>query len=479
MSKWLPQLSTANVLVFGDILLDRYWHGTTKRISPEAPVPVVNIKELEDRPGGAANVAVNISALGAQATLVGSIGNDEPGQILRQKLTQASVSHYLSRSESLPTITKLRVMSKNQQLIRLDFEQDYAHINHSEALQYFTNALKENQAVILSDYAKGALHQVQTLIALANQAGVPVLVDPKGTDFDRYKNATLLTPNLSEFEAVVGPCSSQAQLLEKGRALIESLNLTALLVTQGEHGMTVIERNHEAHHFQSQAREVFDVTGAGDTVIAVLATALAAKAPLSVAVELANIAAGIVVGKSGTATASCEEIFRAVAEQSMVPQGAMTQEKLFEQVSAAKMRGEKIVMTNGCFDILHAGHLQYLEQARRLGDRLLIAVNDDASVARLKGPERPINGLSQRMALLAGLRCVDWVVPFTEDTPAKLIAQVSPHILVKGGDYTVEQIAGADHVLARGGEVKILPLKTGYSTSKIVEKIQDQIEKVV
>jgi D-beta-D-heptose 7-phosphate kinase/D-beta-D-heptose 1-phosphate adenosyltransferase len=478
MSIVLPDFTTTNVLVVGDIMLDRYWHGPTKRISPEAPVPVVRVNDLEERPGGAANVAVNIAALGAKTLLLGYTGDDEAANTLGQKLTSLGVAHHFSRHADLPTITKLRVMSRNQQLIRLDFEQDFSKVNTELLHRQFQKALSDHDIVILSDYAKGALQDVQKLIAYANQENVPVIVDPKGTDFERYRNATLITPNLSEFEAVVGECSSQEELIEKATVLMTSLNLKALLVTQGEHGMTLVQHDQAAIHLESQAREVFDVTGAGDTVIATLAAAIGAKASLSTAAELANIAAGIVVAKAGTAIASREEISYAIAQKSAVKMGVMSEAELVTLCEEARLRGERIVMTNGCFDILHAGHVEYLQQARALGDRLIIAVNDDASVSRLKGPTRPINSLPERMALLAALRAVDWVVPFVEDTPARLISAISPDILVKGGDYTVEQIAGAPHVLARGGEVKIMPLKPGCSTTNIVGKIQNQAEVV-
>jgi len=470
----LPNFATTRVLVVGDVLLDRYWHGPTKRISPEAPVPVVKVSQLEDKPGGAANVALNVAALGGKAVLLGHTGNDEAADLLSAHLSQLGVAHQFSRHEQIPTITKLRIMSRNQQLIRLDFEEDFSHVDATLLHTQFQSALEENDVVILSDYAKGTLREIQKLIGLCRLKNIPVIVDPKGVDFERYRGATLITPNLSELEAVVGTCGTQLHIVEKGSNLMNALNLRALLITQGEHGMTLLQQNESPVHLASQAREVFDVTGAGDTVIAVLATAMAAGATLNVAAELANVAAGIVVAKAGTAVATCDEISRAIFTVKQVEQGVMAEEALLEFCHAAKLRGEKIVMTNGCFDILHAGHVEYLQQARALGDRLIIAVNDDASVARLKGPTRPINSLAQRMAVLAGLRSTDWVVSFSEDTPARIISRVSPDILAKGGDYTVEQIAGAEHVLAHGGKVEIMTLKPGCSTTNVINKIQTQ-----
>lgn len=470
----LPDFSKARVMVVGDVLLDRYWHGATKRISPEAPVPVVRVNELEDRPGGAANVAVNIVALGAKSLLLGYTGDDEAAAFLEKKLDVQHVSHHFFKQSHVPTITKLRVMSRNQQLIRLDFEEDFSETDSAALQDYFQDVLNNHNVVVLSDYAKGTLKDVRALISLCRAKQMPVVVDPKGNDFERYRYATVLTPNLGELEAVVGSCATQIHLVEKASNLMNSLQLHALLVTQGEHGMTLLQQNQEAIYLPSQAREVFDVTGAGDTVIAVLASGIASGASLAVAAELANIAAGIVVAKAGTATATKEEISRVLLTRTPVTQGVVEKAHLLELCHAAKLRGEKVVMTNGCFDILHAGHVDYLEKARALGDRLIIAVNDDASVGRLKGPARPINALSGRMELLAALRAVDWVVPFSEDTPEKLIIDVSPDILVKGGDYTVEQIAGSDHVLAQGGEVKLITLTPGCSTTKVIHKIQEQ-----
>ncbi|OQW92297.1 MAG: bifunctional heptose 7-phosphate kinase/heptose 1-phosphate adenyltransferase, partial [Beggiatoa sp. IS2] len=330
--------------------------------------------------------------------------------------------------------------------------------------------LPEVDVVLLSDYGKGTLVDPLTLIQLARAAGKPVLVDPKGHDFSKYCGATLITPNLAEFEAVVGHCATLAQLVERGEHLRTQLALEALLITRGEHGMTLLQQGQAALHLSAQAREVFDVTGAGDTVIGVLAAGLAAHQDLVQATMLANLAAGLVVAKLGAATVSVVELEQTL--RTVPAYGAYDAVTLQSIVRAAKARGEKVVMTNGCFDILHAGHIHYLAQARQLGNRLLVAVNDDASVRRLKGSHRPVNPLAQRMAVLSALACVDWVVPFAEDTPAELICQLLPDVLVKGGDYRGRLIAGSEYVLANGGQVFVLDFVEGYSTTAMLASLQ-------
>ncbi len=470
----LSQLEHARLLVVGDVMLDRYWHGGTSRISPEAPVPVVKVEEADDRPGGAANVALNIAALGGRASLAGVVGDDDNAERLERALDAANVSTHFQRSPEVPTITKLRVMSRNQQLIRLDFESPLWNVDTTPLGAQVEQALAEADVVILSDYGKGSLNRVEQLIATARAAGKRVLVDPKGSDFTRYRGASVITPNLGEFEAIVGPCASDAELAEKGERLRAELALEALLVTRSERGMTLIREGYAPLHLPTHAREVYDVTGAGDTVIGVLGLALAAGHGFGEAVMLANLAAGLVVAKPGTAVLSVAELYTALHGDKLAEFGVIAEAPLITAVRAAQARGEKVVMTNGCFDILHAGHVAYLEQARKLGDRLIVAVNDDASVARLKGPKRPINTLPRRAQVLAGLAAVDWVVGFAEDTPARLIEAVLPDLLVKGGDYLPEQIAGGAAVIANGGEVRVLGFEDGVSTTTMIDTILDR-----
>lgn len=462
----------ANVLVAGDVMLDRYWQGATTRISPEAPVPVVRVQSQDDRPGGAANVALNLVSLGANAGLAGIVGRDDNARILDSRLEQLGVKTFFDRSDTQPTVTKVRIMSRNQQLIRLDFEEKLEA--GDSLLTAYAAGLENTDLVILSDYAKGTLSQVQAMIQLARKAGKRVLVDPKGHDFSIYRQASVLTPNLSEFEAVVGECKDEAELEQKGEVLRSELELEALLITRSEKGMTLIRENLAPIHLPTHAQEIYDVTGAGDTVIAVLGLALASGHDFPEAMMLANLAAGLVVAKPGTATVSMGEIYTALHSDTLLEYGVLPAEQLAKLVTMAKNKGEKVVFTNGCFDLLHAGHVAYLEEAGKLGDRLIVAVNSDASVSRLKGPSRPINALDRRMRVLAGLQSVDWVVPFEEDTPAEIIAQLMPNVLVKGGDYQVEDIAGADTVLAAGGEVKVLSFVDGVSTTAMVRSILDK-----
>ncbi|NRA82951.1 MAG: bifunctional D-glycero-beta-D-manno-heptose-7-phosphate kinase/D-glycero-beta-D-manno-heptose 1-phosphate adenylyltransferase HldE [Gammaproteobacteria bacterium] len=471
----LPHFESAKVLVLGDLMLDRYWHGPTSRISPEAPVPVVKVEQIEDRPGGAANVALNIAALGSHCEIIGITGDDEAGRILTKQMLALNVTPDFYLQQDIPTITKLRVISRNQQLIRLDFEEHASKVPAEPLLKKLKQRLGQANIVIFSDYAKGTLDQVQQMIDLCRAANTPVMIDPKGTNFDRYRGATLLTPNMSEFEAVVGHCVDENDIVAKGQELMTRLDLQALLVTRSEHGMTLLRRDQQELHFPAMAREVYDVTGAGDTVISVLAASVAAGADLEHACALANIGAGVVVGKLGTSSVSIIELAAELAKNHPeVGFGVVTEQQLKISIAAARARGEKVVLTNGCFDILHAGHVSYLSNAGELGDRLIVAVNTDASVKRLKGEARPINPTDRRMAVLAGLGAVDWVVSFSEDTPQRLIGELLPDLLVKGGDYLPEQIAGGQEVIANGGEVKVLNFEDGCSTSKIIEAIRSR-----
>ena len=469
----LPDFSRARLLVVGDVMLDRYWHGHTSRISPEAPVQVVRIDQEEDRLGGAGNVALNASMLGARTHLLGLAGQDAVADKLEKMLSEKGVTCRLQRVSGSKTIIKLRVLSRHQQLIRLDFE-DYFHNWDAYALQVeFTERLANVDAVILSDYAKGVLRRSTELISAARKVGLPVIVDPKGTDFELYRGASLITPNLSEFEALVGRCNSDAEIEWRGVDLREQLDLEAVLVTRGDKGMTFLARGHPTLHLPTRAQEVFDVTGAGDTVVATLGAAMAAGMPMHEAVALANIAAGIVVAKLGTATVSLDELERAVLGGNEVcSRGVCDEHELLAQIANARAKGERIVMTNGCFDILHPGHIDYLEKARAFGDRLVVAVNDDASVRRLKGVGRPVNPLETRLRMLSALSCVDWVTTFSEDTPERVICKILPDVLVKGGDYAVDQIVGGNCVKAAGGEVLVVDFLPGHSTTSLIDKIQ-------
>jgi D-beta-D-heptose 7-phosphate kinase/D-beta-D-heptose 1-phosphate adenosyltransferase len=473
MTLHLPLYEKAKVLVVGDVMLDRYWSGSTQRISPEAPVPVVRIKDMHDLPGAAANVALNIRSLNAEVSLLSITGDDVLADQLEKQLQEKSIGTLFQRDKNISTISKLRVISQHQQLIRLDFEDEIENINPEYLIKSYKTSLDKVNMIILSDYAKGVLKCAPTLIDIANEKNIPIFIDPKGNDFSIYKNATLLTPNRKEFEAVVGKCKDEKEIVEKGLNLIEQLNLKSLLVTKGEEGMSYISKNSSPLHLPAKKQEVFDVTGAGDTVIGVLAASVSAGAPIDQAVVLANLAAGIVVTKLGAANVTQPELRRALQEEHNLRRGIMTEEELIQLIEDAHAHGETVVMTNGCFDILHPGHIIYLEEAKNLGDHLIIAVNDDNSVKRLKGEGRPINSLPHRMAVLAGLSSVDWVVPFSEDTPERIISKLLPDILVKGGDYKPSDIAGGKAVIANGGQVKVLSFVPGCSTTDVIKKIME------
>jgi D-beta-D-heptose 7-phosphate kinase/D-beta-D-heptose 1-phosphate adenosyltransferase len=471
----IPSFENARVLVVGDIMLDRYWYGDTGRISPEAPVPVVRIADEERRLGGAANVALNLARVGARTRLIGVVGDDEPGTAARELLEGAGVVADLVESASHPTIAKLRVMSRNQQLIRLDFERSFAMDGAFERpafLARYRDALDSADVVVCSDYGKGTLADVEAIIAAARERGLPVLIDPKGNDWQRYAGASLITPNLHEFETVTGAVRDDAELQAHADSLRTRLDVEHLLVTRSEKGMSLFSG--EKHlHLPAQAQEVFDVTGAGDTVIALLAAGLGAGVSMADAAAIANLGAGIVVAKLGTATVTPDELKRAARNQRGGRLGLVDEDTLAGIVAERRARGERVVMTNGCFDLLHPGHIAYLEAARALGDWLIVAVNDDASVRRLKGPSRPLNDLEHRMQVLRGLAAVDWVVPFAEDTPERVICRLTPDVLVKGGDYAPEEIAGGECVRAAGGEVRVLDFVDGYSTTAIIERMND------
>jgi D-beta-D-heptose 7-phosphate kinase/D-beta-D-heptose 1-phosphate adenosyltransferase len=464
-----PEFGAARIIVIGDVMLDRYWSGQALRISPEAPVPVVKVKAIEDRIGGAGNVALNIAKLGGKVTLLGVVGNDAESEILKQLLEAEGVDCDFVVEKSLRSICKLRVMAQHQQLIRLDFEDTPIKFNRVALNKTLIKHLPGNDVVVFSDYGKGTLADVSTYIIAAKQAGVKVLVDPKGVDYERYAQADLITPNLAELQAVVGACENEQQLIEKGAGLLARYQIPALLLTRGEAGMTLIQ-NDQVHSLPAQAKDVFDVTGAGDTVIAVMALCVSLDMPLSESMYLANLAGGIVVGKLGTSTVSLQELMRAMHGDRDSLYGVVSEDELAKLFARAKAHDEKIIMTNGCFDLLHAGHVTYLEQAKALGDRLCVAVNSDASVKQLKGELRPINGLQERMTVLAALACVDWVVAFAEETPERLYCKLLPDVIVKGGDYSPDQVVGGDCVINAGGEVKILQFVDGQSTTAMINK---------
>jgi D-beta-D-heptose 7-phosphate kinase / D-beta-D-heptose 1-phosphate adenosyltransferase len=470
------------VLVIGDIMLDRYIHGEVERISPEAPVPVIRHAQRYERAGGAANVAMNLAGLGCQTFLGGFWGNDsEQGELLAI-LDRAGIDTVGVVSSSLPTISKTRIVGRMQQLLRLDIEsRDLPPaIEAQRLLERTTELVSKVHAVILSDYAKGALSNAlcTAVIRAARIAGVPILADPKTPDFGKYSGATSVCPNLTELSQATGISPNHTEeLLAAGQALVAEHDFQFLTVTMSEKGISVLRRALEGdsgvYHSPARAREVFDVSGAGDTVIATLTASLAAGLQIETAVELANLAAGIVVGKVGTVPIASHDLVAALTPSSGLSAGekVLDLERIKLRVAEWRASGETIVFTNGCFDLLHVGHITLLEDCRRFGSKLVLGLNADSSVCRLKGPTRPIVGERERARVMAALAAVDAVVLFEEDTPLELIRALRPNVLVKGGDYTIETVVGHEEVIAAGGRVEIVPTVEGFSTSNIVKKL--------
>jgi D-beta-D-heptose 7-phosphate kinase / D-beta-D-heptose 1-phosphate adenosyltransferase len=466
-----------HILVVGDVMLDKYIYGSVDRISPEAPVPVVRATRRSQQPGGAANVAMNIAGLGARATVVGFAGDDEDSSILAALLKSGGVDAHLILVHDTATTSKLRILGGSQQMVRLDIETTTARPvgAYAALIEKVTDLLPDVDGIILSDYAKGALtaENCPIIINAARRAGLPVLVDPKGRDFHRYRGATTISPNFKELALAIGESGESLDAtLDRGQALVTQLDLDCLTVTLGEKGITVLHRDSRLHA-PAVARQVFDVSGAGDTVIATLAVSTACGISIEDAARVANIAAGIVVGKLGTVPIARHELVAALTD---LP-GMETPEKILDldrlQVRAAEWRasGHTIVFTNGCFDILHVGHITLLEDCRLFGDKIVVGINSDASVSRLKGAGRPIVGERERARILAALAATDAIVTFDAPTPIDLVVALRPDVLVKGGDYTEENVVGAPEVKSWGGRVVIVPTIEGFSTTNIVRKL--------
>jgi D-beta-D-heptose 7-phosphate kinase/D-beta-D-heptose 1-phosphate adenosyltransferase len=468
------------VLVVGDLMLDRYILGEVDRISPEAPVPVLRHAHRYERPGGAANVAMNLAGLGCQALLAGFWGEDAEKRELAALLEAAQIDTAGVVTSSLPTISKTRIVGRRQQLLRLDIESREApSAEDQQHLRERVLALVPKvHAIILSDYAKGALTNelCASVIAAARRASVPVFVDPKTPDLSKYSGATMVSPNLHELSAATGIATHQLDaLLAAGEVQRQEHDLQYLTATMSEHGIRLLSAA-GSFHSPARAREVFDVSGAGDTVIATLAASIAAGLKVETAVDLANLAAGIVVGKVGTVPIAHHELIAALTPSTSLnaTEKLLDRDSLAARIADWRAAGETIVFTNGCFDLLHVGHVTLLEECRRFGSRLILGLNSDASVCRLKGPTRPVVAERERARVMAALAAVDAVVLFDEDTPLELIQVIKPDVLVKGGDYTVDTVVGHEEVLANGGRVEIVPTVEGFSTTNLVQKLSSQ-----
>lgn len=476
----LDVLAKARILVVGDIMLDRFVYGGVKRISPEAPIPVMQIEREIAMPGGAGNVARNIASLGARAKLVGLVGDDAAADELHDALTQTRIEPLLVVDETRPTAEKIRFIGGQQQLLRVDRERSNrpAESAMETLIQAVLEALVDVDAVIVSDYAKGVVADtlLAALLPAARKRNLPVLVDPKGEDYRRYRGATLVTPNQKEASLAAGAhCDNDAEVEAAGRKLMQESGIDAALITRGAQGMTLIgDAKQPALHLPAEAREVFDVSGAGDTVVAALAVALAAGLPMAQAARIANAAAGIVVAKVGTAVVLPEELRLALhmPDPLGIDGKVATLAQARDIVARWRLRGERIGFTNGCFDLLHAGHLALLSEARGKCDRLIVAINADSSVRKLKGAERPVQDEQHRARLLAALSLVDLVIVFEEDTPIPLLEALRPDLLIKGGDYGIDGVIGAHIVQAYGGEVQVSRLVAGHSTTATIKKLR-------
>jgi D-beta-D-heptose 7-phosphate kinase / D-beta-D-heptose 1-phosphate adenosyltransferase len=469
----------ARVLVLGDVMLDRFIYGSVERISPEAPIPVVKVERFLDMPGGAANVARNIAALGARATLLGVVGDDAWAEDLRVQLASSvTIDAHLIVDSSRPTTVKTRYVADGQQVMRADRESRDplpAHIAE-RLLDEYSAVLADAGAVVLSDYAKGVLSDpvIRAAIDIARRAGKIVIVDPKSKNFARYRGATVLTPNQLELQQACGQeCLADEQVVNGAHRILEQGVCDAMVVTRGKDGMSIVRAGGNVVHLPTAKRQVFDVSGAGDTVVAVISLGLAVGADVENAAAVANIAAGIVVGKRGTATVTAGEMIAVQRpfDGSTDPQKIFALDTVLQLAGSWREQGLKIAFANGCFDLLHPGHISLLEQARHSADRLIVGLNADSSIRRLKGPNRPIQAEVARATVLSAVKSVDAVVIFAEDTPIDLIEALAPDVLVKGADYTLDQVVGADFVIRRGGRVLLADLLAGHSTTDTVTRV--------
>lgn len=467
-------------LVIGDIMLDRYLWGEVKRISAEAPIPIFRLTHNTETAGGAGNVALNLSGLGLKTSLIGLIGEDLLAEKLKNILKQHKINiQNIITSPTRPTITKTRIISGHQQLIRIDEESLSSLIKEEiKSIQSsIQHELDQNPSVIiLSDYLKGVLSTeiCEYVILEARKKNIPILIDPKGNDFSKYKNATSITPNRHELATICKTNENDFNaLIEEGKKLISTLKLSFLVLTRGEEGITLIEPN-KVSHMPAVTQDVFDVSGAGDTVISTLAACLASNIEISDSIHLANLAAGIVVSKVGTVPIQQRELVKAISIEESIEQSAKICEfrELMDKITYWRSKNETIVFTNGCFDILHAGHITYLEKAKKQGNHLIIGLNSDNSVKKLKGETRPIVHQEDRAKILAALSCVDAVTIFDQETPLHLIQDIKPDILVKGNDYTEEQVVGSKDVKSWGGQVSLIPLLEGRSTTRIINQLK-------
>ena len=475
----VERLRDTRVLCVGDVMLDRYIYGEVQRISPEAPIPVLKVRDERAMLGGAGNVVRNLSALGAQVSFVSVVGEDDAGREIAAMLGElGDVTSRLVIDKTRRSTVKTRYVGMSQQMLRADLESDAALSLsvQDEVIRHIQSLLLDVQVLVLSDYGKGVLTSDVCKVAIeeARDGNIPVIVDPKGRNYYRYSGASVITPNRRELSEATGiALTDDASIVDSARGLMSQFGISSVLVTRSQQGMSVVDGETAVTHLPAEAREVFDVSGAGDTVVSTLAAALAAGLSLVDAAGLANVAAGLVVGKVGTAVVYRDELSAKLRDRALasLEDKVAVQHAAQDIVAGWRHKGLRVGFTNGCFDLLHPGHVALLGQARALCDRLVVGLNSDASVSRLKGPSRPIQPDIARATVLASLANVDLVVMFEEDTPAKLIEMLRPDVLIKGGDYTVETIVGAEFVQSYGGSVEIIDLVPGFSTTRTVEKM--------
>jgi D-beta-D-heptose 7-phosphate kinase/D-beta-D-heptose 1-phosphate adenosyltransferase len=478
LDRFLEKVSDQRVMVVGDLMLDEYLWGNVERISPEAPVQVVDIVREDIRLGGAGNVINNLIGLGAQVIVASVLGDDGDAMRLRERLAQRGVdAGGIIFEMQRKTSRKTRVLASNQNVVRIDRESRAPILPESEEalLEFICSRLDCVDVMLLSDYLKGVLTPtlLAKLIPMARKQKVPVIVDPKGIDFNKYRGATLLTPNRKEAQLASGVnFVTEQDLLDTGERFVRELELDSLVLTRSEEGMSLFTKTGEPVHLPTQAHEIYDVSGAGDTVLALLGLGLGSGLSLEDAASLANVAAGIVVGKVGTSTISVEEVRQHFAGELLESDFKVkSRSDLIEKLAEERSRGRKVVFTNGCFDLLHAGHVRYLQKARQLGDLLVLGLNSDASIRRLKGDKRPLLGEVERAQILAALDCIDYLVIFDEDTPLELIRVLQPDVLAKGADYQVDEVVGKDLVESYGGRVELVQFVEGKSTTNIINEI--------
>lgn len=480
LSEALARFAGTPILVVGDLMIDEYIWGYVNRISPEAPVQIVEASKEDITLGGAGNVVKNLVTLEAQLFVSSIVDEGDTGRLILQELQKLGVN--LSGIFNDPVVEsskKTRVLSldTNQQLLRIDRESTHqiSHTSEKNIIEYIEGHINKVRAIILSDYLKGVLTEtlIQNIIAQAQERDIPIIVDPKGKNYSKYRNVTVITPNKREAETVLNMQIKDEEMLQKaGRSLLNRLKTKAIIITMGKDGMALFQKGKKTVHISAIKKEVFDVTGAGDTVISLLGLGIASGLEFTKSIEIANIAAGIVVGKIGTATVTLQEVIESVLQHTVYESNKIVDLTfLIKLIEERRKNSRTIVFTNGCFDILHVGHTTFLQKAKQLGDFLIVGLNSDDSVRRLKGPHRPIIPLKERAAILSSVAGVDYITVFDEDTPINLISSLKPDILVKGDDYKMDEVVGREIIESHGGKVELIPLMKGVSTTRIIERI--------